>query len=82
MNQKKKMHGDMHIGKLILQQLKEQERSVAWLARQVNVDGSNLGRLLKKSRHIHAELLWRISTALNVDFFVYYSELINQPKSM
>jgi hypothetical protein len=67
---------DIHIGKLICQKLKEKERSVAWLARQINCDDGNLGRLLKNSKYIHSELLWRISIALEEDFFIYYSEKI------
>lgn len=67
------MHDEVHIGKLILQQLKAKERPVAWLARQVCCDDGNLGRLLRNSRHIHAELLWRISLALEEDLFACYS---------
>jgi hypothetical protein len=67
---------DIHIGRLICQKLKEKERPVAWLARQINCDDGNLGRLLKNSNHIHSELLLRISIALEEDFFVYYSEKI------
>jgi plasmid maintenance system antidote protein VapI len=69
---------DIHIGKLIIEKLKEKERSVSWLARQINCDESNLGRLLKNSKHIHSELLLRISIALDEDFFVHYSEKIRE----
>ena len=68
----------MHIGELIIKKLEEKERSIAWLARQVNCDDGNLGRLLKNSPHIHTELLMRISMALEEDFFVYYSEMIKE----
>ena len=70
------MHDEIHIGRLIVQKLKEKERPVAWLARQVNCDDANLGRLLKNSQYIHTELLLRISIALEEDFFVYYSQKI------
>ena len=62
----------MNIGEEILQKLKEQKRSVAWLAEQVNCDRSNLYRMLKNSPHIHSGLLFRISVALEVYFFDYY----------
>jgi len=68
----------MHIGKTILQKLNEKERTIAWLARQVNCNGGNLGRQLKNSPHIHSELLLRISKALKEDFFVCYSEILNE----
>jgi len=66
----------MHIGEIILKKLKEKERSVAWLARQVNCNDGNLGRQLKNSAHLHSELLLRISKALEIDFFAYYSQEI------
>ena len=67
---------DIHIGKTILQKLKEKERSIAWLARRISCDDGNLGRQLKNHPHIHSELLLRISIALEVDFFACYSEKI------
>ena len=70
----------MHIGELILKCLEEKERSIAWLARKVNCNDANLGRMLKNSQHIHSELLLRISIALEEDFFVYYSEIIKEKK--
>ena len=72
------MHDEIHIGKQIIEKLKTEERSVAWLARQVNRDAANFGRLLKNSAHIHSELLLRISIALNEDFFAHYSDIVNK----
>jgi len=69
---------NIHIGKMILQKLNEKERSVAWLARKINCDDANLGRLLKNNSHIHSELLLRISIALEEDLFAYYSEIIKE----
>jgi plasmid maintenance system antidote protein VapI len=68
----------MHIGELILKSLKEKERNIAWLARKVNRNDANLGRLLKNSPHIHSELLLRISIALEEDFFAYYSGVVKK----
>ena len=72
------MH-NIHIGKTILKKLKEKERSIAWLARQINCDDANLGRLLRNNRHIHSKPLYDISKALEVDLFVYYSEELKKP---
>jgi len=77
-NKKNAMHEDIHIGKLIVEKLKEKERTVAWLARQVHCDDANLGRVLKNSQHIHSELLLRISIALDEDFFAHYSEIVRK----
>ena len=71
---------DIHIGQMILQKLHEKQRSIAWLARQINCDDGNLGRQLKNNRHIHSELLLRISMALGEDFFANYSEIIKDSK--
>jgi plasmid maintenance system antidote protein VapI len=64
----------IHIGKIILEKLKEDERSIAWLSRQIHLDSAHLGRLLHTSPHIHTNLLWRISIAMNTDFFICFSE--------
>ena len=65
---------ELHIGKIIKQQLKQQQRSVSWLARQIGYDRSALNALLNEQKDIHTSLLKRISTAMNIDFFIFYSE--------
>jgi len=65
---------DVDIGALIFEKLKEKERTVVWLAKQVGCDESNLRKTLKNSRYIYCDLLFRISLALNEDFFYYYTE--------
>ena len=75
------MHNNIYIGKLIAEKLKEKERSIAWLARQVNCCDANLGRVLKNSKHIHSELLLRISIALEEDFFAYYSQELKETQN-
>jgi hypothetical protein len=66
------MHCPLHIGETIKQQLMLQERSIAWLAKKICCDPSVLCKHLK-CPHIHTELLWRISIALEVDLFACYS---------
>ena len=78
---KKAMLDEIHIGRLISQKLKEKERPVAWLARQVNCNDANLGRMLRNSQHIHSELLLRISIALDEDFFACYSEKVKEQRA-
>jgi DNA-binding phage protein len=79
---KKNIHNihNIHIGEIILKKLEETERSIAWLARQVHTDRSNLYRQLKNQAHINIELLYRISIVLETDFFHHYSTLLKHLK--
>lgn len=61
-----------HIGKAILEQLHQQGRTVTWLARQIPCDRSNLYKIFEK-RSVDPDLLFRISSCLNYDFFSLYS---------
>jgi len=69
------------IGKLIFQKLKEKDRTVVWLAKQAGYDNSNLGKILKNSRYINVDLLFRISAALEEDFFTCYSQKLKERKN-
>jgi len=71
-------NSNIDIGELIFQKLKEKERSLAWLARQVGCNDSNLGKSLKNNRYIYTDLLFRISQALEEDFFAYYSQTLKK----
>jgi len=75
------MHGNIPIGELIFQKLKEKKRSLAWLAQKVGCDDSNLGKTLKNSRYMYSELLFRISLALEEDFFAYYSRELQEAQN-
>ena len=65
------------IGLAVRQKMSEQGTTVAWLARQIDYDRSNLYRQLHHA-HIHPELLLRISIALKTDFFSLYSQRLRQ----
>ena len=60
------------IGFAVRQKMSEQDISIAWLARRVNCDRSNLGKQLQ-NKHIYPELLLKISVALKTNFFELYS---------
>lgn len=62
----------LHIGNEIRYELLRQERSVAWLARQLGYDRSNFYRVLR-APSIDTLLLLRISRLLQRDFFALYS---------
>ena len=65
------------IGLAVRQKLSEQGSSIAWLARKIGCDRSNLYRQLQ-GKHIHPELLEQISITLKTDFFTYYSKRVKQ----
>ena len=68
---------DIDIGKIILRTLDEKERNVTWLAKKIGGDESNLRKTLNNSRFVYYDLVYKISKALEVDFFVYGSQKLN-----
>lgn len=63
----------LHIGNCIKEELKRQDRSIAWLSRQVFCDRSNLSRALK-NQYVDIGLLRRISISLKYNFFQMISD--------
>ena len=62
----------VHIGKIIEEEFRRQERSVSWLSRKINCDRRNVYNIFKRAS-IDTDLLFRLSIALEKDFFVYFS---------
>ena len=73
--------GTIHINHLILEKLKDKERSIAWLARQVERKSNNLRRILKNNGEIYPSLIFSISEALDEDFFAYYSNELKEKQN-
>jgi hypothetical protein len=71
---------DTQIGELILQKLKEKNRNVSWLAKQIDCDVSNLSKTLKNSHYIYFDLVYHISKTMDEDFFAYGSQKLNETK--
>ena len=72
-------HGiDIDIGAIILQKLKEKERSIAWLAKKIKYDRGNLNRMLNNSHLIYYDLIYKISKAMEEDFFAYGSQKLKE----
>lgn len=69
------------IGQLIKEELERQERTVAWFARKLSCDRSNVYRLFQK-HSIDTALLRRISLILNRDFFADLSKNIKKGDDM
>ena len=64
---------NINIGMVIRLELQRQERSVAWLARQLGTSRMACYRIFE-SYSIDTYILLKISRALNYDFFALYSE--------
>lgn len=69
------------IGQLIKDELTAQERSVAWFARKLCLDRSNVYRLFQKNS-IDTSLLMRISLVLNKDFFSLLSDQVKMRRDL
>ena len=62
------MEKNLHNGEEIKKELFAQERPIAWLARKLGCDASNLNQKLKSSKIKH-DLLRKISVILGKNFF-------------
>ena len=62
----------IHIGQLIREQLKADQRSASWLAREIGCSRNHLYKVFRKSS-LDGELLLSISLAMNFNFFQYYT---------
>ncbi len=61
------------IGKVIEAELRQQERSVVWLARQLGVNRAYVYSIFQK-HSLDTDLLMRVSRALGRNFFALYHE--------
>ena len=61
------------IGKEIHRELKRQGRSGVWLARQLPCSNNHVYKLFSK-KTMDADLLWRISDIMDVNFFRLYMD--------
>ena len=77
-------NGDMadkkfHIGKLVQERLKYEERSISWLARKIGCDRSNVYRIFERE-HLDSELLMKLSVVLDYNFFEVYAKMFGEMK--
>jgi plasmid maintenance system antidote protein VapI len=66
-------HKEIHIGNLIKNKLKEDGRSVSWLARKIHCKRDNIYKIFDRPSIDTAQLI-RISLALKTNFPFYLSE--------
>ncbi len=62
----------IHIGKIIEEELRRQERTVTWLSRQIHCDRRNIYDIFSRTS-IDTDLLYKLSIALHKDFFACFS---------
>lgn len=63
---------NIHIGHLIHEQLRKDQRSVGWLAREIHCTRNNVYKIFNKAS-LDASLILKISQAMNFNFFQYYT---------
>ena len=68
----------IHIGSLIEQELRRQDRSVTWFASELHFDRTNVYKVFKK-KSIDTLLLENICVILRHNFFLDYAEDIVCP---
>ena len=66
----------IHIGSLIEQELRRQDRSVTWLAGGLHCDRTNVYKVFKK-KSMDTRLLVKISIILQHNFFLDYAEEVS-----
>lgn len=59
---------EIHLGNMVKAELQRQGRTITWLALQVNCTRENLYKVFRRP-WIYTDLLFKISVALNHDFF-------------
>ena len=68
----KKPSSDIHIGLLIQTQLKADQRSASWLAREIGCTRNHVYKIFNKPS-LDGDLILQISVAMNYNFFQYYT---------
>lgn len=63
---------NIHIGHLIQTQLKTDQRSASWLAREIGCTRNHVYKIFNKSS-LDGVLILQISVAMNYNFFQYYT---------
>ena len=66
---------NIHIGELIRDELRRQQKTNTWLAGQIGVTPRTINKIFLKEV-IDTAQLTHISKALNHDFFKYFSETL------
>ena len=65
-------NGNIHIGQLIREQLKADQRSASWLAREIGCTRNHVYKIFNRPS-LDADLILKISIVMNFNFFRYYT---------
>ena len=68
------------IGQRIRDELRAQKRSTSWLAEQTGISQRQIQRIISERKSIDTADLYRISSAMGVDFFYLYSLQLHFPE--
>jgi len=66
----------IHIGHFIQAQLKADQRSASWLAREIGCTRNHVYKIFNRPS-LDADLILKISIVLSFNFFQYYSAEVN-----
>jgi hypothetical protein len=66
------MKSKLPVGRLIKERMESDGHSVAWLAKRMYCDRSNIYKIFQK-QSLDTETLFLVSRVMKVDFFAYYS---------
>lgn len=69
----------IHVGRMIEDELRRQDKTVSWLARSICHERSSIYKIFSR-RSVDVYLLLKISVLLNHDFFLDISSAINSRK--
>ena len=70
------LQSNIHIGQLIREQLKADQRSASWLAREIGCSRNHVYKIFNRPS-LDADLILKISIAMSFNFFQYYSAEVN-----
>lgn len=73
------MSEKIHIGQLIKEELKNQGRSITWLAKQLGCSRQNLYKIFER-KWIYTDMLLKISLIMDFDFFQFYSDKFREER--
>lgn len=71
----------IHIGKLIKQKMEERHLTVVWLASRLSCSRTNCYKIFEKYS-VDTEVLMKLSTILEFDFFSFYSDELGKHKKV
>ena len=74
--QMENLQSNIHIGHLIREQLKADQRSASWLAREIGCTRNHVYKIFNRPS-LDADLILKISSVWSFNFFQYYSTEVN-----